>query len=450
MKNQKVIIKFDTVCERNDERYPLRRIEGYATPDSIIRLLDIADLDANPREAKRGDVTDGIMESLGRGDGLFQFKSKGLLISAGEARPLERKRYELHFREPAFEGILDGGHNTLALALFILQETLGEDSTELKRVKRWEDLAGVWKAHRSEIGEIQDALDFLIPVEVIYPHEGKKGQDQFEDAILEIAQARNNNAELTVETKAHKAGYYEDIKAAIDPKLAEVVEWKAGESGRIKVRDLVALAWIPLTVLRENLKPKDDFNRVQIYSSKGACSAAFNDLVVLPGVSKEDRGSIRVLTHPGVKSALSLLRDLPELYDLIYARFPDAYNNSSQGFGKIGPVRMYVPGKKGSKYLRSMAKTKFYQREVEYDYPDGFIMPLVVGLCALMEDKDGEIHWKVDPRAFIHNHLNEVVSSYYSAIQMADYDPQKVGKAPAAYNLAESAFRLMVDRGAVR
>jgi hypothetical protein len=450
MKNQKVIIKFDTACERNDDRYPLRRIEGYATPDSIIRLLDIADLEANPREAKRGEVTDEIMESLGRRDGLFQFKSKGLLISAGDVRPLERKRYELHFREPAFEGILDGGHNTLAIALFILQETLGDESTELKKVKRWEDLAGIWKAYRSDIGEIQDALDFLIPVEVIYPHEGKKGQDQFEAAILEIAQARNNNAELTVETKANKAGYYDDIKAAIDPKLVEAVEWKSGDGGRIKVRDLVALAWIPLTVLQQRMKPKDDFNRVQIYSSKGACSSAFNDLVEMPEVSASTRGGIRSLIHVGVKSALTLLRDLPELYDLIYARFPEAYNTSSQGFGRISAVRMYVSGKKGSKYLRSMAKTKFYQRQIEYDYPDGFIMPLVVGLRALMEERDGQVRWKVDPRSFINEHLNEVVSSYYSAIQMADYDPQKVGKAMAAYNLAESAFRLMVDRGSVR
>lgn len=450
MKNQKVIIKFDSVCERYDERYPLRRVEGYATPDSIIRLLDVADLEANPREAKRGEVTDEIMESLGRSNGLFQFKSKGLLLSAGEVRPLERKRYELYFREAAFEGILDGGHNTLAIALFILQEALGEDNPELKKVKRWEDLAGLWKANRSEIGEVQDELDFLVPVEVIYPHEGKKGQDQFEAAILEIAQARNNNAELTVETKAHKAGYYDDIKAAIDPRLVEEVEWKSGDGGRIKVRDLVSLAWIPLTVLRESLKPKDDFNRVQIYSSKGACSSAFNDLVEMREVSEKTRGEVRSLTHAGVKSALALLRDLPELYDIIYARFPEAYNNSSQGFGRISAVRMYVPGKKGKEYLRSMAKTKFYQREVKYDYPDGFIMPLVVGLRALMEDKEGQVRWKVDPRAFINEHLNEVVSSYYSAIQMADYDPQKVGKAMAAYNLAESAFHLLVARGAVR
>lgn len=450
MKNQKVIVKFSSVCERIDEQYALCRVEGYMPPESMVKLLDITDLDANPREAKLGPITDEIIESLQKEDGLFQFKSKGLLIAAGGVRPLERRRFELTFSDPAFEGILDGGHNTLAIAMHILREAIGGDHPDLKKIKRWEDIPDVWRAHRSEIAEIEDVLSFLVPVEIIYPHDGAEGQDQFESAILEIAQARNNNAELTRETKANKAGYYDAFRNAVDPGLVDDVEWKANEGGRIKVRDLVALSWIPLSVLPD-WKLTSEFNITQIYTSKGFCSKAYNDLVELPGVSEDQKGKTLKVVHKGVLSAISILRDLPDLYDLIYAQFPSAYNDVSKGFGRIDDVRIFDAAQKDNvkKYLRRRPKTKFYQREVTYDYPDGFIMPLVVGLRTLMKvNEEGCIEWRVDPREFIATRLggsNGVVSSYYSVMQMAKYDPQKVGKAKAAYNMAESAMRLQVE-----
>ena len=39
MKNQKVVIRFDEASSR--DKYGLRRIEGTATADSIMRLIDI-------------------------------------------------------------------------------------------------------------------------------------------------------------------------------------------------------------------------------------------------------------------------------------------------------------------------------------------------------------------------------------------------------------------------
>lgn len=443
MKNQKVILKFDAVCERDN--YRLRRIEGTVTPDSIIKLVDIADLEANPREAKVSNVTDEIMDSLSMRDGLFQFKSKGILVAAGECKALERKRYELKFSDEDFEGVLDGGHNILAIALYILRRALGDEQSDLKRVKRWEDLKPIWTERRSDIADIQDELDFFVPLEVIYPHPGKEGQDTFEGAILDIAQARNNNAELTLETKANKAGYYDEIRSSIDPDLVGEVEWKTNDGGRIKVRDLVALAWIPLYVLPDDLPGKTEFNPVHIYSSKGACTKAFNDLIESEKVSSKIKGDVREITHAGVKSAIALMRDLPELYDYIYERFPEAYNTVSPGFGRIEAVRLYQEGKNAdAKYLRSKPHTKFYRKECKFDYPDGYVMPIIFALSELINVRAGKLEWKVDPKDFIDEHLNEVLESYVSTIQMAKYDPQTVGKSRGNYNLAVSAFRFLL------
>ena len=443
MKNQNVILKFDSACESDE--YLLRRITGTVPPASMIKLLDIADLEANPREAKIGSVTEGIIESLEAEDGLFQFKSKGLLIAAGESRALERQRYQLKFSDAAFEGILDGGHNLLAIAIHFLQAALGEDHQEIRKIRRWEDVKEVWETNRKEIEAIADKLKFLVPVEVVYPQTGKAGQDVYENAILAIAQARNNNAELTEETKANKAGYYEVLKDSIDQSLSDQVEWKANDGGRIKVRDLVALSWIPLSRLSNDFPDVTNFNPVNIYSSKGACIKAFNDLVKSDDVSEKTKGDVREITHPGVKSAISLMKDIPALYDLIYQNFPEAYNDASPGFGRIEGVRIHDPEKAGDgKHVAKPPLTKFYRNEVKYDYPDGYIMPLVYGLSALIEVKGSKLSWKTDPFEFIEENLREIMETYVSTIQMAKYDPQTVGKSHGSYNLAAKAFGFLL------
>ncbi len=244
MKNQKVVVRFDEVCER--DKYDLRRIEGTATAGSMIRLIDVADLQANPREAKVGDVTDAIEESLEDTPGLFPFKTKGILLAAGKRQPRERKRYELHFDDEDIEGVLDGGHNLLAIALHILRKALGEDAEKvLKGLKRWDSVPDLWKSNRDAIEAVKSKLDFLTPLEVIFPQGSASGRDDFEDAVLDVARARNNNAELTEETKANKAGFYDAIRDSIDPELVEQIEWKTNDGGRIKVRELVALSLDP-------------------------------------------------------------------------------------------------------------------------------------------------------------------------------------------------------------
>lgn len=448
MKNPKVILRFDEASTR--DKYVLRRLEGTVTPGSIVRLITAADLKANPREAKVGDVTEEIEETLSRTPQLFPFKSKGLLLAAADCVPLERNRFELAFEDEDIEGVLDGGHNLLAIALHILRQALGEDGEKtLRRVRRWEDAAQVWAENLDKIDEVKSRLQFLTPVEVIYPKDDAEGRDDFQNAILAVARARNNNAELTEETKANKSGYYDAIRDALDPKLVEEIEWKTNDGGRIKVRDLVALSWIALSKLKENgngLPGVEDFDPVTIYNSKGSCVAALNDLMESDQVSTKSKGEIRQLIHSGVKSAFSMMKDLPRLYDLIYTEFPGAYTYAKPGgFGKIESVFIWDPAKarsKNDKYLRKQPHTKFYRRSCDYDFPDGFITPLVWSLSELMEYKDGAVRWKVNsPDTFIRENLKYILKVYHGMINLASYDPQRVGKTSSIYTLAANEFR---------
>jgi hypothetical protein len=454
MNHKKVILRFDEYSTRS--HYLLRRLEGTATVDSMIRLIDQADLEANPRDAKAGSVTDAIQETLETSPELFPFKSKGLLLAAGECRDLkERNRFELSFENGSLEGVLDGGHNLLAIGTFLLKKAVGDEGDKLaKKIKRWDDLMNAWIDHRDAIDQVKDKVKFFVPVEVVYPHEGPAGRANFDNAILEVASARNNNAELTETTKANKAGLYEFIRTSIDPSLVKEIEWKTNDGGRIKVQDLVALSWVALSKLDDETLMNNRVSGTQTYSSKGACVNAFNKLLSDDAVSRRVNCDIRELHHPGVKSAIKLMKDLPRLYDLIYKNLPDAYNSVSPRFGGIDSVRTYDPVRnqsgngKNTKYLKHPPLTKYFKSACKYDYPEGFIAPLVWALGDLMEVKDGMIDWiaGVNPDNFIQTHLAETMKVFYGMIQMSNWDSQVIGKTSACYELMSNDFRGRLPR----
>lgn len=443
MKNQKVIFRFDEVCIRNE--YELGSLIGTATISSMIKLIDIADLHANPREPKVGSVTAEIQDSLEETPQLFHFKTKGILLSSGECKELERKRFELYFNDDKIEGILDGGHNLLAIGLFILRKALGEHADkELRSVKKWDDFINIWRSHRSSIDTIQADLNFLTPVEIIYPRASNEGIVDFESAILDVASARNNNAQLNEEAKSHKAGHYDEIKRVITDDLKSQVEWKTNDGGRIKVRDLVALCWIPLSVIPKiNWPDGAEINPSAIYNSKAHCVTAFSKLMESEKISRKGHGDTREITHAGVKSAINMMKDIPRLYDLIYKEFPEAYNAASPRFGGISSVSKWDKSKVHSKekgYLSRQPHTKFYREPCNFDYPDGFIMPILWALRSLMEYKNGIVQWKTDPAAFIKKNLKETMKVFHGLIAAINYDPQKVGKTSAYYAFAENDF----------
>ena len=447
MNSKKVVLRLDE--HSLSEKYALRRITGTATVDSMIRLIDIADLKANARDAKTGGVTSAIQETLEKTPELFHFKSKGILLASGDCRELERSRFELSFDDDLAEGVLDGGHNLLAISIFLLKKSLGEErERELRKIKRWPELESAWIEHRNEIDPEKLEKKFLVPVEILFPKSGEAGRKDYEDAILDIASARNNNTELPETTKANKAGFYVSLRESIDQELEKKIEWKTNDGGRIKVQDLIALAWVPLSKLDDDVLSGNRVAPTTTYSSKGACASAFNRLVENESISRSEHGQTKVY-HPGVLSAIALMKDLPRLYDLIYQLLPDAYNSVSPRFGGIDSVRKFDPkakvgdGSKNHKYLKREPTTKYYEHPCEFDYPDGFLAPLVWALRELMEVNDGKVDSipGINPDAFITRHLPDTMKVFYGMIQMSNWDSQVIGKTAACYELMCNDFR---------
>lgn len=446
--SNKTILKFEEVSEQ--VYGPVRRIVGFVPGKYVVTLIDSAELSANPRSAKAGSVTSDIIESISNTPDLFPFKTKGILLGCCSYKALERSRYELLFADPEVEGVLDGGHNLLAIGLHVLEEA-GVDEKTRRSVKTWDRFKEVWLQEVDRVAEVQANLNFVVPVEIVVPADTNDPEtvEQFQMSLLEICAARNNNVQLTEETKAHKKGFYEEIRKVLPPELDAKVEWKTNDGGTIKARELVALAWIPLSVLN-NLPGGYSVNANQIYRNKAVCVEQFSKLMENKGVSTpEDGNYAHKLHNNSVKSALQILGDLPKLYDQIYAAFPEAYNKAGGKFGSITAVRMYDAQKikeKNPKYLRRQPKTPYFDKAVSYTCPDGFLIPLVYGLRALIEEKDGKLSWATDPQKFLDKNLGEIMKSYKLVIEMANWDPQKVGKNLSAYDFSYSAFQAQLTR----
>jgi hypothetical protein len=445
MKSQNYIIKFKGLSVRDEGK--LRKIQGEIDGLNFLNVLDNASLEPDPRDARKGNVTEEIYDTLETTPELFHYKSKGVLLSSINAEVLERQRIRVNAQEPNIEGILDGGHNTFAIALFLLDK-LDEAKGECRRIKRWKQLKPVWFKYSDTVRDLlKDGVhnNFLVPIEIITTKDGE--YDDFVVDILDIAQARNNNAQLYEETKANKAGYYDELKQYLDSTIKEQVEWRTNDGGRIKARDIIAMSMIPLSLIVEELtEGKSKINPVDIYSSKGKCVKFFNEIYKHKNVSMKNKDGTQKAVNPKFLSALKLTADIPFIYDMLLKDFPEAYNNVSPGYGRISSVGIYDPEKaklkkEKGKYLRRPPKTKFSQKKLKYESPDGFIVPLLWGLTSLIKEDKEKLVWKVsDPLNFLKKVIynEEFMTVYQGNIKAYDYDPPRVGKNNGSYHVARA------------
>jgi hypothetical protein len=443
MNPNQLVIRFELVDSQNHGA--VTRLVGLVRVRNLLPLFDAADLDANPRTAKVGNVTADIIDSIENTPELFPFKTKGILIAASNFKALERRRYELVFENTKVEGILDGGHNTLAIGLYLLKLVI-DDEKKWKRIKTWADFKAAWTEHRTVVSELKSKhpsgengpLDVLIPIEVLVPANADDDEalHHFSSSLLEIGAARNNNVELTLETKANKKGFYDELRKALPPEIAKRIEWKTNDGGEVKVRDIVALSWIPLSVI-DLPSSVGSLAAASIYSHKGECTKAFDALMSDETVSKPTGGEYtHELHNVVVGSALEIAAQLPMLYDHIYRDFPDAYNDGGAGrFGRLSSVKM-------AKDMRSKPHSPYTKQPVPYSYPEGFIMPLVYGLKSLMQkNAEGKVEWAIkDPSRFLDDNLTTIVRKYRVIIEAFAGDPQKIGKNEGSYSLAADAF----------
>lgn len=433
-------LKFEVISTQSHQH--VTRLVGYVKLRNYARIISSLDLDANPRASKTGKVTKAIQESLTKTPATFPFKTKGILLGCSEYKEVTAQAYELKFIETNVEGILDGGHNSLALGL----EILALADIEFARVRKastWSEFKEIWNENQSAVEDFVSnsnapQLDVLLPVEILVPT-NTDNVSAFNSSLLDICAARNNNAQLRAETKANQTGYFDGLKKHLPQYISDNVEWKTNAGGKIKATDIVAMAWVPLSVLNpvadEDGKAVEAPNPQSLYSGKGDLMTRFERLMSSPEVTESTgEGYERLLISPQVESAFKLTADVVELHDYIYAKFPEAYNKQAGKFGRLTAVKKVNASS-------TKKKTKFTGEEVQWVIPDGFVMPLVYGLTELIDaNEDGTLYWTTDPKVFLEEHLSELVGDMKPLMEAYNFDPQKVGKAAGTYDMVAKGY----------
>ena len=454
-----IIIRFEHSNEQNLGK--ITKVVGLVRAKFIPQIIDYLNLDANPRNSKTNQVTDAIQESINTDPELFPFKTKGILLAASGYERLDRGRYNITINDSGIEGILDGGHNTLAIGLFILRNALEMDGKKLSRGnKTWDDFKELWKSNSdavidylaeckamSESGEAT-ALDFYVPIEMLLPSDPDDLEctEAFKNNLLDINQARNNNVQLMVSAVANQRGYFDSLKAIMEKhneQLYERIEWKTNAGGDIRVEDVIALTWIPLSLI-EPVKDRDGKiveppSPTKIYAGKAQLLKSFERFMSSPEVTLEGNAYHSELRNPTVESAFEIAVQLPELYDYVYERLPKLYNAAEGSYGRITAVK-----KLNEK--RRIKRTPYLDKEVETLSPDGFVVPLVYGVYALMEVVEvggyAKVQWAQDPWEFLEKNLPAIVARYKEVFAPWGWDPQKVGKAVSSYNQVLDFYKM--------
>lgn len=454
-----IIIKFEGLSEQTVGG--ITKIVGLVPARFFVSIIDSLNLEANPRSSKSGVVTDAIQETITNMPSLFPFMSKGVLLAASKYENLERGRIRLEPNNPKIEGILDGGHNTLAIGLFILEQALDYHGKTLSSAtKNWDAFKKLWEDNRNMIesyirdtqaGAVENKLNFLVPVELLVPRDLNDSACvfSFTNNLLEVCEARNNNAELQLAAKANKKGYFRTLQEFMEthnPVIANRIEWKTNEGGEIKAQDIIALSWLALnmiTPVRDENNNERNLEAIapnKLYSAKGACLKQFEKLMSSPDVTEvADDGYHAKLINDEVRSAFKITVDLPDLYDYIYENFPKCYNANGGHFLAINACKTLNE-------KRKVKVTPFKGKKIDIMSPDGFIMPLFYGLQALLGKRvvrgKSEIYWTQPPMSFLHDNFNSIVADYMGNLSLCDYDPQKVGKAPKVYDDAIKTYKM--------
>lgn len=456
MNNKSVILKVDNQAQisisKSLEGIGIQRVTMPISPLNFIKLFHVADSKVNPRKAKINLIVKAIEETLEYSPELYYFYSKGILLSTLYFDLFDRNRVRLSFSNDEIEGIMDGGHNTFAIARYIAKILMDKD------LKTWDDCIKYYQDELTfnklikecELEKYSTKLAFSIPIEVISPIDNdEESIEYYSNHILEICSARNANVSLTESTKSNKEGLYEELKNCLKGSYKDNIAWRSGENGKIKSDDVVALACLPLIKLSEcnyfDENSISTLNRISLYSQKSTCIKYYRKLMKDPQISKQQLGKYELIDS-AVKSGFDLVDDIIKFFDKLYYYFPLIYNYNAGSFGRIKGVTQ-KENELGGYLNKYSGQFNTFDKKSTYNYAYGFFYPIICGLTSLMKFENKKLSWIINPMDI--NLESDKIKScfgiYTDAIKEMQYDPQKVGKSSFSYKLADIVIKNIIN-----
>lgn len=367
---------------------------GYRDYLCIVDIFDLPDLSelgkSNLRDPKdRGRVPQKIREGLLEDD-LFVYMNRGLVLVAEEVR-FDNQANEVHLSMPddQVHGIIDGGHTHLII------------SNEKEALLR-------------QMAESDSPIHRYVKVEIL------KGFDR--EQIKSIAGARNTSNQVKEESLMQLEGRFSPLKDSLgDRPYVNNIAWKEyqtddeGNPRPVDIRDIISILYMFDTESFPSGK-----HPINGYRSKQACIKEFQKRTSNDGTGAYDK------VYP-------LVPDLLRLYDEIYAKFPELYQESRKQFGE------------DVKWGRFGGLTGVIQRETELHFtggttpirvPLGFVYPMLGAFRALLEERNGRYVWArgCDPFKLLRTEMGLRMADSVGIAARRDRNPSKTGKDPSLWH----------------
>lgn len=374
------VLKFPVSSFRKIPNPYLKNSTGDPKPEMYIAICDVKDLpddipmDTNPREQKLTTaVPKKIKESLLDESNLdFYLLNRGLLLSVGNVSfNTYSNELTLEFDNEEFHGDIDGGHT--------------------------------YKIIKENKDQLESGMQF-VKIEIL------KG---VEDIFQRLAAARNTSTQVQDKSIAELEGRFDLIKEAIaGTPYSDQIYFKENEDGRIDVSDILAI----LYMFNLDLYPSNVPNKFPTpsYSSKKKCIDTY---------IKAHKEFGAKSPNPYVKMQ-PVIKDIFKLYDHIEKNMGKYYREYNPT-GKYGLTKGVAPAKSGHPF-----KSKFFEDDMEYQSPTGFIYPILGAFRALLKEnpETNKYEWKRDPFEVVDKIGPDLVTTTVERSRTLGNNPQSVGK----------------------
>lgn len=380
--NNKIELKFNVSSFRKIPNPYLRsENSGETKPEMYVLICDAKNIpedipmQTNPRMQKTTtSVAKKIQASLlNHTERNFYLLNRGILLSAKSVTYNNEKNIvTVLFEDLNVHGNVDGGHTY----------------TIIKNCK-----------DQLDYGEQYVKIEVLTGVE-----------DMFE----QLAGARNTSVQVTDASIAELENRFNLIKDAFkNESFFNDISYKQNDVKRIEVADILSI----LNLFNIDRYPTNKLSPMPIvsYSSKKSCSDYYID---------EHKKHENNQTNNPYFKMINIMPQIAKLYDELETRMPEFYKGEATGvkkYGAITGVSMVKAGK--PKY-----KSKFYECEMDYSTPIGFIYPILGAFRALVVEKDGKYVWIKDPIKVLNELGNSLVSSTIQMSRDLGNNPNATGK----------------------
>lgn len=322
--------------------------------------------------------------------GLFGYKHLGINVIAEEVKEIDARTALITFKPG--QGVMNGGHGLAILRE--LQSTVGVAEMPPNFIK---------------LSVVVGLPDIVIP---------------------EVAGANNTSVQVKAQSLLELRGAFEPLKAALrGTRIEKEVQWREGDSGSVKVEDLIA----SLTCFRSDIYPIGDRKRTP-----------YNAYAYKMGLVDDFRKDLE-----GYHLLSRLLPEILEFQDYVRTQPKRVYNESGGRFGGLKFVDSIYTDSNGEKRKKPLPQflMPFNGELVEHRLNMAAVYPILAAFRILVRRENEEFGWEI-PFERVKNLWDsvalEVMDSTRDACAQVGYSLTALGKSRPHWDNVQRIVQLAV------